>query len=234
VNKSVRLTVIALDEAKALHCVEELDRSSPVLTRQLPLRCATAIAAAISTASISATITTAKAAAFRPITRRRAIRNGQNFTVNHKVRCRNPATTVNQCKFKGLSLGKASQPGLLDSRNVNENVFTAIFTRDKAEALLSVEEFNDARAFADNLRRHLRSGRATKAASCAATATAETITTASAAAKSVAAATAAKAVTATASATKTAVKVIVAKTVALVTATSAALAAAPSIKSHAE
>jgi hypothetical protein len=75
---------------------------------------------------------------------------------------------------------------------VNEHILIAIIANDEAEALLAVEEFDDAFAFADHLGRH---------ATTATAAAAET-TAAAAAAVATAAAAAAEAITATATATE--------------------------------
>jgi hypothetical protein len=138
---------------------------------------------------------------------------------------------------------------------VNEHVFAAIITNDEAEALLSVEEFNDASAFANDLGRHAATTAAaatTEAATAAAEAAAAAATTAAEAAATAAitaaetstiaaeAATAAAeaaaitaeaaAKTATATAIASIVEIVVAETVALIL---AAPAAATSIKTHA-
>jgi hypothetical protein len=136
---------------------------------------------------------------------------------------------------------------------VNEHVFAAIITNDEAEALLSVEEFNDAGAFANDLGRHAattaaaatteaataaaEAAAATTAAEAAATAAitaAETSTIAAEAATAAAEAAAitaeAAAKTATATAIASIVEIVVAETVALIL---AAPAAATSIKTHA-
>jgi glucose/arabinose dehydrogenase len=128
---------------------------------------------------------------------------------------------------------------------VDENVFAAAILHDKAEALLTVEEFDDAFAFADDLGRHLRASTAAAEATAAAaaaeaiTATAKAVaatteTVATAAAEAITAttetATAAEAVTATEATVET--TAVTAEVVALVVATSAALAAPPSIKTH--
>jgi hypothetical protein len=126
---------------------------------------------------------------------------------------------------------------------VNEHVFATIITDDKAEALLTIEEFDDARAFANDLRGHTATtaaaaGKAAKAAASGTIATAEAAAitaeaTAAAAAEAVTAAEAAAktaATTTAASASALIVEIVVAETVALVL---AAPAAATSVKTHA-
>jgi hypothetical protein len=115
---------------------------------------------------------------------------------------------------------------------VHENIFAAIVTNDKAKALLSVEEFYDACAFANDLRRH-----AAPAATACAAAKAATAAKAAATAKTIAAAesvsTAAETITTTkAVTTAKAIKAALAETVALVFATPAAISAAPFIETH--
>jgi hypothetical protein len=124
---------------------------------------------------------------------------------------------------------------------VHEHVFAAIVTDDEAEALLPVEEFDDALAFADDLGRHAATTAATAAkttaaaeaattAKAAAVTTAETATVAAEAAATAAEAIAAAETAAEAAAITTTIEVVVAETVALVL---AAPAAATSIKTHA-
>ncbi|WP_374146635.1 hypothetical protein [Sphingomonas sp. 28-63-12] len=107
---------------------------------------------------------------------------------------------------------------------MHEHILTAVIANDEAKALLTVEKFDDACAFANHLGRHATPGAtATGAAKAAATAAAESTATtaeaitAAAAAESVA--TAAEAIPATTesvTATKAAVETAFAKTIALV------------------
>ncbi|NIJ15597.1 hypothetical protein FHS54_000546 [Sphingobium vermicomposti] len=233
VDECVRLTVVALDEAKALHCIEELDRAAGALTRQLALR-ATAIAAAE-----AATVTTeAACAGFTGFTR--TIDDRKGLTLDLEVGRRNLAAAIHQGEAERLTFGKAGQASLLHSADVNEHVFRAIITNDEAEAFLSVEEFDYAGAFADDLGRHTATA-ATTAAEAATTAAAKTAAaaaeTAATAAEAVTAATAeaiaaakAAAITAEAATITAAVEIVVAEPVALIL---AAPAAATSIKTHA-
>jgi hypothetical protein len=127
---------------------------------------------------------------------------------------------------------------------VDEHVLTTTILNDEAEALLSVEELDDAFAFANDLRWHLRARAAAEtaatatAAAKAITATAETIAAATAAAEAITAAaetvSAATAEAVTAAAAEAAIKTTtaVAKAVTLVVATPAALTAPTSIKTH--
>jgi len=129
---------------------------------------------------------------------------------------------------------------------VHEDVFATVITDDKAEALLTVEELNDAGAFADDLRGHTvaaAEAAATTAAAEAATAATAAVTTAAAAAVAATTAATAEAVTAAEAATITkaaaaavaaaATKFIAAEAITLVAATSAAIPTAPSIETHA-
>jgi hypothetical protein len=125
---------------------------------------------------------------------------------------------------------------------VDEHVLTTTILNDEAEALLSVEELDDAFAFANDLCWHLRARAAAETAATAAaeaiTATAETIAAATAAAEAITAAaetvSAATAEAVTAAAAEAAIKTTtaVAKAVTLVVATPAALTAPTSIKTH--
>jgi hypothetical protein len=239
VDEGVRLAVIALNEAEALHRVEELDRTAGAFARQLTLR-----------TTIGATETTG--AGLTRLARRSTVGNRQRFAINHQIGSRNLAAAIDQGEAQRLTFGQTGQASLLDCADVNENIFTAIVTNDEAEALLSVEELDDTLAFANDLGRHATATAAaaateTAAAKAATTATAETTAAAAEAATITAAETATSAITkaataaaeaaaiakATAAKAATAalvVEIIVAETVALVL---AAPAAAPSIKTHA-
>jgi hypothetical protein len=125
---------------------------------------------------------------------------------------------------------------------VDEHVLAAVVAHDKAEALLRVEEFDDAFAFADDLRGHSATGAATKASASAAAAIATASATAAAEAAAIAKAPAAVSTTAAAAVaasflkTTTLVGESVSTTeeiVALVPTASAAVTFAPSIETHA-
>jgi hypothetical protein len=135
---------------------------------------------------------------------------------------------------------------------VHEHILAAIVTDDEAEALLGIEEFDDALAFANDLGRHpaasaaaaesaaasAAAAEATAAATAAEAATAAAISTAAATAATAAeAATVTKAAAAEAAAfTWTAVKarefLTTTETVALVTAATTAVTLTPSIETH--
>jgi hypothetical protein len=110
---------------------------------------------------------------------------------------------------------------------MHEDIFAAIVADNEAEALLTVEEFYDTRAFANDLCRH----RCTRCSASAAT------KSAAAAAAEAIATTAAEAITAAAAETVTAsgisTEIVVAEAIALVPAAPAAITATPFIKTHA-
>jgi hypothetical protein len=229
VHERIRLAIVALNEAEALHGVEELDRPRSLFTRQLTLR-ATGTGAARRTWACVA------------IPRRAAILDRHRLAVDLEVGRRDAAATIDESEAERLTLGQAGQARLLDCGDVYEHILTAVVADDKAEALLPVEKLNDARGFADDLRGHAATATAA-AAEAAATATAAAeATTAAATAEAIA--TAAKAAAATAEAIAAAAKAaaltaaavaavtLVAETVALVPAAPAAFATAPSIKTH--
>jgi hypothetical protein len=62
-------------------------------------------------------------------------------------------------KLERLALGQAGEAGLLDRRDVHEHVLAAVIAHDEAEALLPVEEFDDALGLADHLGGHAATGR---------------------------------------------------------------------------
>jgi predicted tellurium resistance membrane protein TerC len=118
---------------------------------------------------------------------------------------------------------------------MNEHVLSAVIANDEAETFLAVEEFDRARAFADDLGRHTAT-RAAAAAETAAATAAGTEATAPAAGAAAEAITAAAESVATAEAAilkATAEIVATAETVALIPATPAALATASFIETHA-
>lgn len=216
VDESIGLAIIALNKAKALHRVEKFDGARRLFAGQLTLR--------------AAAITAAEAAAIRTITAitwRSAACHRQGFTVDLEIGRGDLATTINQRETERLTIGKPCEAELFDSRNMDEYILAAIIAHDKAEALLCVEEFYNAGAFADNLCGHRRAARRTAATKAATTTTAEAI--AAATAETVAAAAAAEAITAA----KTAAKLLFAKTVPFVSAAPAAIATTPFIETHA-
>lgn len=222
-DERIGLTIIALDEAKALHRIEELDRTARLFAGQLALR------------ATLATATTTAATAF----------DGHWITLDPKVRCRNPATPIDQRELERLTIGQIRKTRLLDRRDVDEHVFAPVIADDETESLLRVEEFDDALAFADHLGGHSAAATAAAETTAATTAAAETTAataaiTESAAAAKVAAitesATAAAAVSAPfleAAAKFAAAKTITTKIFALVAAAATAIPLAPSIETHA-
>jgi len=239
VHEGIRLAVVALNEAEALHRVEELDGAAGLFTRQLTLRAATVATGRCAEAACTG---------FARFTRRTAIGNRQRLAVDDQIGRRHLAATIDESETKRLSLGKAGQTGLLNGADVHEHVFAAIVTNNEAEALLPVEEFDDTLAFANDLSRHAATTAAAAStaaaeATAAACAAAETAAVAAAAAKAAAITEAAAASTTaeTAAITKTAatestataaligIEILVAETVPLVL----AAPAATSVKTHA-
>jgi predicted tellurium resistance membrane protein TerC len=233
VHERIGLAVVALNEAEALHRVEELDRPGCLLAGQLTLRRATRSGATRATRS---SVTLA---------RRAAVGDGHRLAVDLEVGRRDAAAAIDEGEAERLALCETGQAGLLDGRDVHEHILAAIVANDEAEALLAVEEFYDASAFTDNL-----GGHATATAACAttaeaaATAAAETAAAAAAAAEAIAAATAeaiataTEAITAAAETIATAAEAAVeaaaiAETVALVAPAPATIAAASFIETHA-
>jgi len=239
VDECVWLAIITLDEAEALHGVEELDGARRGFTGQRALN---AGGTTVWTVAEATTILTGS---------RRTVFNRQRITIDHEIRCGNLSTTIHERVAKRLAFSETGKAGLLDRADVDEHVLTTTILNDEAKALLSVEELDDAFALANDLCRHLRTraaaetAAATTAAAEAITATAETIAAATAAAEAITAAAetvstaTAEAITATAeaitaAAAEAAIKTTtaVAKAVTLVVATPAALTAPTSIKTH--
>ncbi len=189
VNECIRLTIIALNEAEALHRVEEFHCTIGCFAGQLALR--------TTATTKAAAITTTVAARFAGFTRS-AFFNRKRFAFDFKIGRRNFAAAIHQGECERLAFSKAAQARLLDRADVNEHIFAAFITLDEAETFLAIEEFNNAVAFAYDLRGHATTG----TASCAATA-AEAATTAAAA--EAATITAAKTASVTAAAEATAI-----------------------------
>lgn len=123
---------------------------------------------------------------------------------------------------------------------MHEHILAAVITDDEAEALLTVEEFDHAGAFADHLGRHAATTAAAATTEAATAAAAET--TAATAAETITAtaetvATATESITAAAETIATAeaaaTEIIAAETVALIAATPTAIPAASFIETHA-
>jgi hypothetical protein len=163
----------------------------------------------------------------------------------------NASAAIDERELERLTVGEVGETRLLDRGDMDEYVFSAIIANDEAKALLRVEEFDDAFAFANDLGRHsaatataaaeatASTAAAAETAAAAAEAAAVTITAASAA---VAAATAAESTTPAAVAAAlfesaagelTAEIITTAETIALVAAAAAAIPLAPSIETHA-
>jgi hypothetical protein len=216
VDEGVGLAVVALDETKALHRIEELDRAAGLFAGKLALW---------------TTATSTSGAATAALDRHR-------LAFDSKVGRRNPAAAIYEGELERLAVGKIGETRLLDRRDVDEHILTAIIAHDKAEALLRVEEFDDALAFADDLRGHSAATAAPKAAATAATETTAAAVTATAAAEAAAitiaatAAPAAKAAAILVTAEFSAESAFFAETFALVATAPAAVPLAPSIETH--
>jgi hypothetical protein len=176
--------------------------------------------------------------------------DSHRLAFDSQVGRRDAPAAIDQRELERLSVGEVGETRLLDRRDVDEHVLAAVIANDEAEALLRVEEFDDALALANDLRRHPATAATAKTA--AATAAAATEATASAAAAvaataaTIAAATAAAAITEAAAksravtkaaAVESATETLVAattETVALITTATTAVTLTPSIETHAE
>jgi hypothetical protein len=169
--------------------------------------------------------------------------DSHRLAFNSKVCRRHASAAIDERELERLAVGEVGETCLLDRRNMDEYVFTAVIADDEAEALLRIEEFYDAFAFADDLGRHSATAPAAAAAAEAATATAEATATAAAEAAAIAVATAASAAESTASgAAAVAAALLVAKfaelllfaaeIIAFIATAAAAIALAPSIETH--
>jgi ribosomal protein L18 len=139
-----------------------------------------------------------------------AIGDGHRLAFDLEVAGRNASAAVHERELERLALGQAGEARLLDRRDVHEHILAAIIADDEAEALLAVEEFDDALGLADHQGGHAAAAAAATAAKAATTAAAKAASFESAAA----------------------VAVFAAERIALVSSAPAAFTAAPSIKSH--
>jgi hypothetical protein len=193
VNEHIFAAIVALDEAKAFHVVEKLHGAIGTFAGRFAHwrpTIAAAEAAAISTAEATAVAATIKTASVRAGC---TLRHGHRIALNDQIGRRHFAATIDQGKFKRLTLGKARKPRLLDCTDVDKNIIRLIIALDETEAFLSIEKLNDALAVADNLRGHCGRARCTapKSAATAKTATAGGTETSAASAATWAAKTAA-------------------------------------------
>lgn len=177
VHKHVFATIVTLDETESLHVVEEFDGAIGALASRFAHRPALETAFAIAAATVEATtVTTAiaiKAATFRA---RRAFGNGKRLTIDDKIGGRHLAATINKREFERLPFGQTGQARLFHGADMDEDIIGTIIDLNEAEALLIIEEFDNALAFANHLGRHCRTtrGTATRAAETAPAAKAAT------------------------------------------------------------
>ncbi len=196
VHERIGLAIIAGKEAKALHRIEELDRTGRLFAGQLTLRRAATITAAVPTV---AAITTAVATRF----------HGNDIANDLEILSGNLAAAINQIVFELLTFAQPFKAGAFDRADVDEHVLTTTILLDEAEALLTVEEFHGAFASSDDLRGHpVAAAEATAAAATTVTAAEATATIAAAEA----ATTATKAIAATAETIAAAKVITVAET----------------------
>ena len=196
VHERIGLAIIAGKEAKALHRIEELDRTGRLFAGQLTLRRAATITAAVPTV---AAITTAVATRF----------HGNDIANDLEILSGNLAAAINQIVFELLTFAQPFEAGAFDRADVDEHVLTTTILLDEAEALLTVEEFHGAFASSDDLRGHpVAAAEATAAAATTVTAAEATATIAAAEA----ATTATKAIAATAETIAAAKVITVAET----------------------
>jgi hypothetical protein len=207
VNECIGLAVIALDEAEALHCVEEFDRALSFLAGQLALRAAIAAAAAL----------------YR-----------HRLTFDPEVGRRNPSAAIDKREFERLPVREIGKSGLFDSGYVDEHVVAAVIANDEAESLLGIEKLHHTLAFADDLRRHPAAAAASESAAAAAAAGKAAAAAATISAKAATIAISAIASEAAALLESAAVAVaVLEEPVPLVPAATATVAFTPSVETHA-
>ncbi len=192
-HEHIFAAIVTLDETESLHVVEEFDGAIGAFASRFAHRATLEPGVAITTAALEATTvaTVAAAITIEPATfrTRSALWNRNRIAIDHQIGRRNLAATINEREFERLSFSQAGQTSLLDSADVDENIIGAIIDLNEAEALLIIEEFDNAFAFANHLGRHCRAtGSATATESTAASAAAKsTAATATGSAKTAAA-----------------------------------------------
>ncbi len=193
-DERIGLAIIAGYEAKALHRIEELDRSAGLFAGQLTLRCFGTFF------------------------------DSDHIAHNLKVAGRNLAAAINQVEFEFLPFGQTFKAGAFDRADVHKHILAAAFLLNEAETLVRVEELYHAFAGSNDLGRHSAATAASTATSAAAEAAATTAAAAAEATAALAITTEAVSTAEPVSAAATAegIKTFVAKSIALVAAPAAA------------
>jgi hypothetical protein len=134
VDKGVRLSVVAADEAEALHRVEELDGAAGLLAGQLALGAAAVAAATTETAPPpgAAAILTRSAAPVTAIGSPSILRIGG----------RDAAAAIDQREFERLTFGKAGQAACSTAEMCTNTSSPPSSRTTEAEALLGIEELD--------------------------------------------------------------------------------------------
>jgi hypothetical protein len=104
-----------------------------------------------------------------PLRSARSLCDRERIALDLEIAGRDAPAAIDQSEFERLPFGEAGKSSLLDGGDVDEDIFAAIVADDEAEALLGVEEFDDALAFADDLGRHAAAAWAAAATAAAAT-----------------------------------------------------------------
>src|SRR5205085_8592097 len=92
--------------------------------------------------------------ALRAALARGALLDRKRIALDLEVGRGDAAATVHQGELERLAFRQTGEAGLLDRRDVDEDILAAIVADDEAEAFLAVEEFDDALGLADDLRGH--------------------------------------------------------------------------------
>src|SRR5690606_27973505 len=131
VHERVFLAIVARYEAKALHRVEELDRSGGLLTGQLALRPGGLLL------------------------------HRNYIAHDLQIGSRDLPAAIDKIEGQLLPFSQALEASALHLADVDEHVLSALIALDEAEALLAIEELHFALAGADDLRGHAAATAAT-------------------------------------------------------------------------
>ena len=172
--------VIALDETKALHVVEEFHSAVCAFASRFALWaawCRITVTATKTTTIITAwCAVTIESRTIRTVRTRCALCHCYWFAINYEISCRHLAAPLHKLELKRLTFGQTSQSSLFDGADVHEDVVGTSVYLNEAKTLLAIEKFDNSFAGADDLGWHRGTAgattRGTKATSTAATATA--------------------------------------------------------------
>jgi hypothetical protein len=174
--KHIFAAVIALNETKTLHVVEEFHGAVCPFASRFALWaawCRITVTATKSTAIITAWRTvTIKSGTLRTVGTRCPICHCHRFAVDHEISCRHLSAALHKLELERLAFGKTSQSSLFDGADVHEDVVGTSVYLNEAKTFLAIEKFDNSFAGTNDLSWHWGSARATTRGTKATSATA--------------------------------------------------------------